>query len=509
MKNEVHYDAFISYRRDNGFYLARLVRDQLEKRGISVFLDLEELRSGEFNQKLYEAIQNSKNFILILPMGALDRCIYEDDWVRKEIIAAIKTGSNIIPVLGENFQWPRELYDKMPEEIKSLEHFSGVKTSKDYLDAMINRLISFMYDVNQSDKLNNKEKKQIEREYISSEKYFYDGMQDSRNVESIDMAFHAGAEWFTSIEKNDLLYNIISRGIHVRILLNDPETSELIAQHMRHHRKKYMMFDECIQNWKNLKNEYSNEMEVRLVNIPILRRYYSFHMKDACMDTVNVKYYTYGNAKPDKNYQPIFYCDSPYFTLYRSEFEYLWERSVEPDIPNDITRGLKKEKQVDTVTFFNESMKQLGNILEIDMSFRAGSEWHLDSNVVELLYSILERNIKLRVLVNNSTSVETTAVHMRQPLKKYYGYDKSLSDWMELAKTYPKLVTVRVADIPLMRRYYNIKGKDKSIAKISYYTYGNYSPNRDYQMTVNTNDRGYSLYAEEFEYLWEKGSHIE
>lgn len=154
-------------------------------------------------------------------------------------------------------------------------------------------------------------------------------------------------------------------------------------------------------------------------------------------------------------------------------------------------------------------MKQLGNILEIDMSFRAGLEWHLDSDVVDFLYSILERNIKLRVLVNNSTIVEKTAVHMRQLLKKYYGYDQSLSDWLGLAEMYPKLVIIRVADIPLMRRYYNIKGQDKGIAKISYYTYGNYSPNRDYQMTMNTNDREYSLYAKEFEYLWEKGSHIE
>ena len=126
------YDAFISYRRDNGFYIARLVRDQLEKREISAFLDLEELRSGEFNKKLYEAIGNSRNFILILSPGALDRCVYEDDWVRKEILAAVELKRNIIPVLGENFEWPRALYSKFPEEICALEHFSGVNTSKDY-----------------------------------------------------------------------------------------------------------------------------------------------------------------------------------------------------------------------------------------------------------------------------------------------------------------------------------------------------------------------------------------
>lgn len=236
MQNNTHYDAFISYRRDSGFYLARLVRDQLETRGISAFLDLEELRSGEFNQKLYEAIRNSKNFILILPKGALNRCVHEDDWVRKEIFYAIDAGSNIIPVLGEDFEWPRELYDKMPDEIKSLESFSGVKTSKDYLSAMIDRLISFMHGVKQSVNENDKNH-QIESRFVSTEKYFSDGIKDSATVELVDMAFHAGAEWFTDIEKNDLLYDLIGKGVHIRVLLNNPETSELLARNMRHPRK--------------------------------------------------------------------------------------------------------------------------------------------------------------------------------------------------------------------------------------------------------------------------------
>lgn len=320
------YDTFISYRRDNGFYLARLVRDQLEKRGITSFLDLEELKSGEFNKKLYDAIKNSRNFILILPKGALDRCINEDDWVRKEIFEAIKVGCNIIPILGEDFEWPRELYSKMPEEIKSLEFYSGVKTSKDYLDAMIDRLISFMYGVDKLKVLQGSKKNDIE--FISTEKYFRDGLQDSKNINVVDMAFHAGAEWFTSIEKNDLLYELIEQGIHLRVLLNTPETSEILAKHMRHKRKSYVGFEKCIRKWEDLKNEYPDKVDVKLTDIPILRRYYSFHMKDSCMDTVNVKYYTYGNARPEKNYQPIFYCDSEYFRLYREEFEYLWNHAL-------------------------------------------------------------------------------------------------------------------------------------------------------------------------------------
>lgn len=319
------YDAFISYRRDNGFYIARLVRDQLEKREISAFLDLEELRSGEFNRKLYEAIGNSKNFILILSPGALDRCVNEDDWVRKEILAAVELKRNIVPVLGENFEWPRSLYSKFPEEICALEHFSGVNTSKDYLNAMIDRLISFMRDIKPKVSTSNHEGDLSC--FVSTKEYFEQEIEVPCGVASVDMAFHAGAEWFTSIENNDILYNIVERGIKAKVLLNTPSTAEILAAHMRHKRKNYMSFDECLQKWKEFRDSYSDLVELRTVDIPILRRYYSFHMKDSSYDTVNVKYYTYANVKPDKNYQPIFHPDSDFFKLYRDEFNYLWNQS--------------------------------------------------------------------------------------------------------------------------------------------------------------------------------------
>ena len=413
MVNSVHYDAFISYRRDNGFYLARLVRDQLETRGISAFLDLEELRSGKFNQKLYETIQNSKNFILILPKGALDRCVNEDDWVRKEIFYAIEAGSNIIPVLGEDFEWPRELYDKLPDEIKSLESFSGVKTSKDYLYAMIDRLISFMHGVKQSVNENTKNS-QTERMFIPTEKYFSDEINGE--ADSVDMAFHAGAEWFTDIEKIDLLYELIGKEIHIRVLLNDPKTSELLAQNMRHPRKKYIGFKASIQNWIDLMNEHSDLIEIRIVDIPLLRRYYSFHMKDSHMDTVNVRHYTYANSRQERNFQSIINSDSPYFMMYRNEFEYLWDRAVSYDkIENKLEYN--QNEHVDTVDFFEVATHKLVDVSEIDMCFRAGSEWHLNANVVNLLFKILGKGIKIRVIVNEQSVVETTACHMRQPLK--------------------------------------------------------------------------------------------
>ena len=51
------YDAFISYRRDNGFFMAQVIRDRLKEKGVYCFLDLEELNSGKFDTKILVAIK--------------------------------------------------------------------------------------------------------------------------------------------------------------------------------------------------------------------------------------------------------------------------------------------------------------------------------------------------------------------------------------------------------------------------------------------------------------------
>ena len=90
------YDGFISYRRENGFLMAQVIHDRLLERGIKTFLDLEELRSGDFNEALYAAIESSPNFIVILPPNALTRCKNEKDWLRKEIIHAVKNNKKML-----------------------------------------------------------------------------------------------------------------------------------------------------------------------------------------------------------------------------------------------------------------------------------------------------------------------------------------------------------------------------------------------------------------------------
>lgn len=106
---EPSYDVFISYRRESGSAEARLIRTELLQRGLRVFLDVTDLRRGFFDGALLHHISEAPSFVLILSPRALDLCSHEDDWLRQEIVQAINTERNIIPVILPGFTFPPSL----------------------------------------------------------------------------------------------------------------------------------------------------------------------------------------------------------------------------------------------------------------------------------------------------------------------------------------------------------------------------------------------------------------
>ena len=121
--------------------MAQLIHDRLVQKGFSVFYDIESLKSGPFNEKLYAEIEACNDFILVLPALGLDRCIYEEDWVRKEIKHALDTSKNIVPVFMRDFVFPEEL----PDDIANIRWQNGVTIdSMDFLDSKIEKLISML-----------------------------------------------------------------------------------------------------------------------------------------------------------------------------------------------------------------------------------------------------------------------------------------------------------------------------------------------------------------------------
>ena len=130
------YDIFISYRRSS-YDTANLIATRLKAAGYSVFFDMETLRAGKFNEQLYDVIDNCKDFVLVLPPKALNRCVNEDDWVRLEVCRAMAAKKNIIPVMLNGFTWP----DPMPDGMQELSYYNALTASAvEYFDLAMERL---------------------------------------------------------------------------------------------------------------------------------------------------------------------------------------------------------------------------------------------------------------------------------------------------------------------------------------------------------------------------------
>ena len=129
--------VFISYRRDGGDVTAKLICEALKNHGYTVFFDYDSISGGYFDARIIKAIENCKDFVLVLPPHSLDRCANDDDWVRQEIRCALTNKKNIIPVILPEFSFPKS----MPADIEEVARYNGVHFVMAYFDGVINTLM--------------------------------------------------------------------------------------------------------------------------------------------------------------------------------------------------------------------------------------------------------------------------------------------------------------------------------------------------------------------------------
>lgn len=134
--------TFISYRRETGSEMARIVQSELNKRGFSSFLDVDDLGGQHFGTELLKEIEAAPNFVVVLSPGCLDRCENKDDWLRREIAHAIDTRRNIVPILIDGFDYPRP--NALPLEVNDLINHNGVTYSHEYFSATFDKLVGFL-----------------------------------------------------------------------------------------------------------------------------------------------------------------------------------------------------------------------------------------------------------------------------------------------------------------------------------------------------------------------------
>ena len=320
------YDVFISYRRKLGFAVAKMISELLKAKGMRVFVDLDELRSGTFDDKILQAIEKTPAFLLILTPGSLDRCSEEGDWLAKEISAAVETGRNIIPVLCEGFSWPKG-YVNGDDQITLLSHYNSVVMSYEYVDAMVDKIIA--YTKGESFAVaNDDEAAAADAPKDDIDGFFAKKMKRLDSVEGVDFAFHAGSAWHQDIKRLDTLAKPADTGKRIRVLVNSEPVADATSQFMRHRLKRYLSFEEAIALWRNFEAMYENA-EVRVCEIPLFRIYYSFHMNDPAENATRIKFYTHGNADITANFCRDFTAAEDGYQLFKNEFEFLWERSAD------------------------------------------------------------------------------------------------------------------------------------------------------------------------------------
>lgn len=70
----------------NTLLFVSLLKVHLQLRGFSVFIDVERLEAGKFDNNLLQSIRQARNFLLVLTPNALERCINDvecKDWVHR------------------------------------------------------------------------------------------------------------------------------------------------------------------------------------------------------------------------------------------------------------------------------------------------------------------------------------------------------------------------------------------------------------------------------------------
>ena len=92
MAEKLNFDVFISYRRDGGEIMGRLLYEMLNE-DYNVFFDHESLSSGRFDEALLRVIEGCTDVLFVLSKGCLERCCNQDDWFLREIECAIENES--------------------------------------------------------------------------------------------------------------------------------------------------------------------------------------------------------------------------------------------------------------------------------------------------------------------------------------------------------------------------------------------------------------------------------
>lgn len=146
-------NIFINYRKSDSESATGRLYDDLDERYGSdqVFRDLYDIKAGEhWKQRLREGIDQCKAFLVIIGPTWLTatnetskpRLNEAHDWVKQEIVMALKRNVRIIPVLVEGASVPKR--KELPEELKALLDYQAQELSDKHWGHDLGELIGIL-----------------------------------------------------------------------------------------------------------------------------------------------------------------------------------------------------------------------------------------------------------------------------------------------------------------------------------------------------------------------------
>lgn len=131
--------VFISYRRDVSKYLAIAIFKDLQQNGYDVFLDIEKIDSGNWENAILNQIAARTHFVLLLTPGTLERSADKNDVLRQEIERAIALDRNIVLVLADNFDF-KTVETILVGSLSKLPSYNGLPLYYEYFDEGMTKL---------------------------------------------------------------------------------------------------------------------------------------------------------------------------------------------------------------------------------------------------------------------------------------------------------------------------------------------------------------------------------
>ncbi len=138
--DRIEKTVFLSYRRTN-IPWALAIFQNLTQYGYDVFFDYNGIAAGDFERIILGNIAARAHFLVLLTPSALERCGDPEDWLRREIEAALASQRNIVPIMLESFDFSAPgIVNQLTGTLAELRNYNGLRVPPDYFDAGMERL---------------------------------------------------------------------------------------------------------------------------------------------------------------------------------------------------------------------------------------------------------------------------------------------------------------------------------------------------------------------------------